>query len=126
MQKTAKVQHIGRIIVIPVAVALQRQALTSPTVQKTVNVSDSALRSSSRGSSRVGTSRTNHPLSQKTAEVAHTLCLGRVADVTFGVAHPALERIVERCMNAAVPPIMEGISDVEQITTHEHVQERLV
>ena len=53
-------------------------------------------------------------------------CLGRVADVTIGVARQAPERVVERCVNVAVPPIMEGISAVEQITTHEHVQERLV
>ena len=48
------------------------------------------------------------------------------SDVLVATQRQAPERIVEQSVNVVVPPIMEGISAVEQITPHEHVQERIV
>ena len=48
------------------------------------------------------------------------------SDVLVATQREAPERIVEQSVNVVVPPIMEGISAVEQTTPHEHVQEREV
>ena len=52
--------------------------------------------------------------------------LGILTEWDKRVARQAPERFVEQSVYVVVPPIMEGISSVEQITPHEQVQERIV